>query len=73
MGNVRSLAATKGWVQPDVRVDSYVGFSTGTGVEVSAFSGRLRHDPFPYRTTVAATWEFDRSNQLVNISIQRHE
>ena len=73
ISEVRSLAASRGWVQPDARVDSYVAFSTGAGLDVSAFSGRLRHDPFPYRTAIAATWEFNRSNQLVNISVLRHQ
>ena len=54
MREVRSFAESRGWVQPDVRVDSYMAFNTGAGVDVSAFSGRLRHDPFPYRTAVAS-------------------
>jgi hypothetical protein len=69
--HVRSLAESRGWIPPDVRTDSHVAF--GTGTDLIAFSGPLRRDPFPYRTVVAATWEFNRSNQLVNIRILRHE
>jgi len=73
MGDVRSSAESRGWIQSDTRVVGYTAFSTGTGIDVRAFSGQLRHDPFPYHTAVAATWEFNRSNQLVNISVLRHE
>jgi hypothetical protein len=73
MGEVRSLAESRGWIQPDIRTDSYMTFGTVGGTDVTAFSGRLRQEPFPYRTAVAATWEFNRSNQLVNIRILRHE
>jgi hypothetical protein len=73
MSEVRSLAERKGWLQPDVHVDTYTAFGTGTPVAASALSGQLRHDPWPYRTSVRATWEFNGSNQLVNISVLRHE
>jgi hypothetical protein len=70
---VRMLAEKRGWVEPGTRLDSYMGFAAGTGRVVSALSGRIRHDPFPYRTAVSATWKFDASNRLVNISVMRHE
>lgn len=73
MSDVRSLAEGEGWIQPHVQSESYMGFSAGTGIDLTAFSGQLRHDPFPYRTAVSATWEFNRSNQLVNIKVLRHE
>jgi hypothetical protein len=72
MAEVRSVAERKGWAPSDL-VDNYVPLSTGTGLDVTAFSAEIRHDPFPYRTSVQATWEFNRSNQLVNISVLRHE
>jgi hypothetical protein len=73
MAEVRSFAERKGWIQPNARLHSYMAFITGTGMDVSAFSGELRHDPFPYRTSVGTTWEFNRSNQLVTILVLRHE
>jgi hypothetical protein len=73
MDEVRVLAEKQGWIEPGVRLEGYETFATGTGMVVNAFSGRLRNDPFPYRTAVSATWEFDLSNRLVNISVVRHE
>jgi hypothetical protein len=70
---VRARAQSRGWIGPDVRFDSYIGFSTGEGLETKAFSGRLWRDPFPYRTTVDATWEFDRSKHLVSVRVSRAE
>jgi hypothetical protein len=70
---VRILAERRGWIEPGAKLTSYMTFETGTGTEVTTFAGRVRHDPFPYRTTVSATWEFDPSNRLVNISVLRHE
>jgi hypothetical protein len=78
MDAVRTSAERHGWVQPGAQLTGYMTFATstgtvGTGTVVNAFSGRLRHDPFPYRTSLSATWEFDLSNRLVNISVVRHE
>ena len=73
MSDVRSLAESRGWIQPHVQSESYMGFSTEAGIDLAAFSGQLRQDPFPYRTAVSATWEFNQSNKLVNIKVLRHE
>ncbi len=73
MTEVRSVAESRSWIRPDVRTDSYITFATGTDTDVTALSGQLRHDPFPYRTSVVATWEFNGSNRLVRISVLRHE
>ena len=72
MDDVRALAEKNGWIEPGVKLTSYEAFGTGTGIVVNAFSGRLKHDPFPYRTEVGATWEFDPSNHLVNINVNRY-
>jgi len=73
MTEVRALAEKRGWIEPGVKFDSYTIVSTGTtGVSVTAFSGRLRPDPFPYRTEVGATWQFDQSNRLFDIRVSRY-
>jgi len=73
MDEVRALAQKQGWVESLSRIDSYMIFPPGTsGMTVTAFSGRLWHDPFPYRTEVGATWQFDASNRLYDIQISRY-
>jgi hypothetical protein len=73
MATVRALAERKGWVQSDARLDSYGTFENGASLPVTALSGDLRHDPFPYRTSVGVTWEFKPSNELANIRVLRYE
>jgi len=73
METVRTLAERQGWIQSGEKLTSYLSFSTGTGTVVNAFAGQVRHDPFPYQTAISATWEFDLSNRLVNVSVVRHE
>jgi len=73
MAAVRALAEKRGWIEPGVKLDGYMIFPAGTsGVDVTAFSGRLRPDPFPYRTEVGATWQFDPSNRLFDIHVSRY-
>ena len=74
MDEVRALAERQGWIEPgDVHLANYMTFVSGTGTVVTAFAGRSRHDLFPYRSAVTATWEFDSSNRLVNVSVTRHD
>ena len=72
MIQVRMLAEKKGWVGPVVTMNGYMVFPPGRkGVDIIAFSGQVEQDPFPYRTRVMATWEFDRNNRLVRIQVHR--
>jgi hypothetical protein len=74
MDEVRAFAQKQGWIDSTPRLDSYMIFPPGTrGVEVTAFSGLLWRDPFPYRTQVQATWQFDfnNSNRLYDICVNR--
>jgi hypothetical protein len=56
MEEVRTLAEKRGWVTPDAMEASYMSFKTGTGVDVTAISGIVQRDPFPYRTIRTAIW-----------------
>jgi hypothetical protein len=72
MDQVRTFAEKQGWLTPPVRLDSYMTFGPGNnGTETTAFAGRVQVDPFPYRTVVIATWEFDASNRLFQIQVRR--
>jgi hypothetical protein len=72
MDEVRALAEKHGWIGPAVRTDSYMAFYPHTtGVNITAFAGCLWHDPFPCRTRVVATWEFDDSHRLYDIRVHR--
>lgn len=74
MDEVRAFAQKQGWIGPAPRIDSYMIFpSHSSGVAVTAFGGLVWHDPFPYRTLVAATWEFDPSNKLYNVRVWRYK
>jgi hypothetical protein len=73
MPDVRELAKRRGWIT-EARLDSYgTVVENGALIPISAFFGHLRHDPFPYRTSVGVTWEFNSSNELVNIRVLRYE
>jgi len=73
MEQVRAVAQKQGWIESTARLDSYMIFPPGSpGLTVTAFSGRLRHDPLPYRTEVGATWQFDPSNRLYDIQVRRY-
>jgi hypothetical protein len=73
MDEVRALAEKRGWTEPTAQLDSYMHFPVGsTGVVVTAFGGRLWHDPFPYRTEVRAIWEFNESRRLYDIVVHRY-
>jgi hypothetical protein len=72
MGDVRALAEKKDWIEPGAQLTSYMIFRPGTtGMVVTAFGGRWKHDPFPYRAKIGATWEFDESDRLVDIRVHR--
>ena len=73
MDKVRASAQKQGWIESDVKMDSYMIFPPGsTGIVVTSFGGHLWHDPFPYQTEVGATWEFDESNRLYDITVHRY-
>jgi hypothetical protein len=70
---VRALAEQRGWIAPGAKLDSYLIFPTpSTSMAVSVFAGDLRPDPFPYRTAISATWEFDENHRLYEIIVSRH-
>jgi hypothetical protein len=77
IAEVRALAEKKHWLAPGAPVGDgiyWVGGPTTQGVEGAIIlSGRLQHDPFPYRTQVGASWLFDSSNRLVAVYVLRHE
>jgi hypothetical protein len=69
---VRELAQKHGLEFSPANPNSFIVFLPGTtGVLVSAYSGLVSHDPFPYRSVVQATWMFDESNRLVEIIVHR--
>lgn len=73
LDKVRAFAQKRGWVEPAAQLDSYVIFPAGTsGLTVTAFSGHLWQDPFPYRTEVGAIWQFDPSNRLYDVHVSRY-
>jgi hypothetical protein len=68
IGSVLSVAKNKGWVKRNGSVDYHP-----LSQYPCTLSGVLRHDPFPYRTSVWALWAFNRSNQLAEVSVSRYE
>src|SRR6185312_12330187 len=74
MDTVRVFAQKRGWIGPAPRIDSYTIYpGHAPSVTVTAFGGLVWHDPFPYHTLVAATWEFDPSNRLYDVHVRRYE
>jgi len=76
MVQVHALAEKNHWLTPSTVGDGiyWVSGPTTQGVQGAVIlSARLRHDPFPYRTQVGASWLFDSSNRLVAVYVLRHE
>ncbi len=79
INQVLSVAQRRGWVQRNASVNhasghGYYDFITSNyDPGTASLWGVLRHDPFPYRTSVLVTWTFNSSNQLADISITRYE
>lgn len=74
---VRALGEKKHWLAPGAPAGDrifWVSGPTTQGIEGAIIlSGRVQHDPFPYRTQVGASWLFNSSNRLVAVYVLRHE
>ena len=77
MVDVRALAEKNHWLTPGAGPGHSIYWISGPSVQgvegANILCGRLRRDPFPYRTELEAAWLFDSGNRLVAITVIRHE